>query len=139
MSGPDHPPENRFEAERWLAIVEEDLDVAAAAARLPRPGASAYHLQQAAEKLFKALLVLAGAPFRHTHDLDDLVFRLLPIFPQFAERANAVRHISIWGIAYRYPGLEDAPEPLPDSVELERMIGQLTEFAADVRRVIEEG
>jgi HEPN domain-containing protein len=51
MSGPDRliPREYRVEARRWLAIVEEDLEVAAAAARLSRLGASAYHVQQAAE------------------------------------------------------------------------------------------
>ena len=51
MSGPDRPirPENKVEARRWLVIVEEDIDVAAAAARLSRLGASAYHVQQAAE------------------------------------------------------------------------------------------
>jgi len=52
MSGPDRPiqPEHRIEARRWLLIVEEDIDVATAAARLSRLGASAYHVQQAAEK-----------------------------------------------------------------------------------------
>jgi hypothetical protein len=47
MSGPDRPiqPENRIEARRWLAIVEEDIDVARAAASLSRLGASAYHVQ----------------------------------------------------------------------------------------------
>ncbi|MGA3002313.1 MAG: HEPN domain-containing protein [Acetobacteraceae bacterium] len=123
MREPDQPagPENRLEARRWLAIVEEDIDVAVAAAGLSRLGASAYHVQQAAEKLIKALLVLAAEPFRRTHDLDDLAARLLPVYPQFAGHAEGVRHLSIWGIAYRYPGLEDAPEPLPDIEELERM------------------
>ena len=132
MSGPDRPiqPENRGEARRWLAIVEEDIDVAVAAARLSRLGASAYHVQQAAEKIVKALLVPAAEPFRRTHDLDDLAARLLPVYPQFARQAEAVRHLSIWGIAYRYPGLEDAPEPLPEIAELERMIIMLKEFAA---------
>src|SRR5580658_4017491 len=104
MSGPDRPiqPENRLEARRWLAIVEEDIDVAIAAARLSRRGASAYHVQQAAEKLIKALLVLAAEPFRRTHDLDDLAARLPLIYPQFAVQAEAVRHLSIWGVAYRY-------------------------------------
>jgi HEPN domain-containing protein len=130
MSGPDRPipPENRTEARRWLAFVEEDIDVAIAAAGLSRLGASAYHVQQAAEKLIKALLVLAGEPFRRTHDLDDLAARLLPVYPQFAQQAEAVRHVSVWGIAYRYPGLEDAPEPLPEIEELERMIGMLKEL-----------
>ena len=86
MSGADRRirPENRIEARRWLAIV----DVAAAGARLSRLGASAYHVQQAAEKLIKALLVLSGEPFRRTHDLDDIVSRLLPIYPQFVEPAH---------------------------------------------------
>lgn len=132
MSGPDRPiqPENRLEAKRWLAIVEEDIDVAIAALRLSRRGASAYHVQQAAEKLVKALLVLAAEPFRRTHDLDDLAARLLPVYPQFGRQAEAVRRLSIWGIAYRYPSLEDVPEPLPEAEELERMINMLTEFAA---------
>jgi len=139
MSGPNRPiqSEHRHEARRWLVIVEEDLDVANAAASLPRLGSSAYHLQQAAEKLLKALLVLAGEPFRRTHDLDDLTARLLPIYPQFVLQAEAVRHLSIWGIAYRYPGLEEAPEPLPDIEELQRMSHMLAEFAVVVGRLIE--
>ncbi len=133
MSGTDR----QIEARRWLLIVEEDIDVAAAAAGRSRLGASAYHVQQAAEKLIKALLVLAGEPFRRTHDLDDLASRLVPVYPQFSQQADAVRHLSVWGIAYRYPGLEDAPEPLPDIDELKRMIVTLTAFAADVSALIE--
>jgi HEPN domain-containing protein len=139
MSGPDRPiqPENRLEARRWLAIVDEDIDVAIAAVGLGRRGASAYHVQQAAEKSIKALLVLAGEPFRRTHDLDDLASRMLPLYPQFARQANALRHLSIWGIAYRYPGLEDVLEPLPDIEELERMIDMLRVFAAMVGILID--
>jgi HEPN domain-containing protein len=139
MSGPDRRirPELQVEARRWLAIVEEDIDVAAAAARLSRLGASAHHVQQAAEKPLKALLVLAGEPFRYSHDMDDLAARLLPVYPQFAQQAAAVRHLSVWGIAYRYPGLEDAPEPLPDIKELERMIHTLKEFAAAAGHLVD--
>jgi HEPN domain-containing protein len=140
MSGPDRPtrPEHRLEARRWLAIVEEDIDVAAAAARISRLGASAYHLEQAAEKLIKALLVLASEPFRRTHDLDDLASRVLPVYPQLAVQVEAVRHLSVWGVAYRYPSLEETPEPLPEIGELERMINMLTDFAAMVRVVLDE-
>ena len=78
-----------------MAIVEEDLDVAGAATRLSRFGASAYHVQQAAEKLMKALLVLAGEPFRHSHDLDDLASRISLVYPRFSPRADALRHVSV--------------------------------------------
>ena len=120
-----------------MAIVEEDIDVATPATRLCRLGASAFHVQQAAEKLLKALLVLAGEPFRRTQDLGDLASRLLPVYPQFGRQAEAVRHLSVWGIAYRYPGLEDAPEPLPETDDLGRMIVMLTEFAAMVGCLID--
>jgi HEPN domain-containing protein len=77
-------------------------------------------VQQAAEKLVKALLVLAGEPFRRTHDLDDLAARLVPVYPQFSRQAETVRHLSIWGI------------------ELERMIDMLKEFATMAGSLIDE-
>ena len=119
-----------------MTIVEEDIDVAIAAARISRLGSCAYHLQQAAEKLIKALLVLAGEPFRRSHDLDDLVSRLLPVFPQFAEQAEAVRHLSVWGVAYRYPGLEEVAEPLPTEDELRVMTALLQEFCVEVSYLV---
>lgn len=139
VSGPDQPirPDNRLETRRWFAIVEEDLDVATAAMRLSRLGASAYHVQQAGEKLIKALLVLAGEPFRSGHDLDDLASRLAPVYPQFARQAETVRRLSVWGTAYRYPSLEDEPEPLPEIEELEQTIDMSAEFAAMVGSFID--
>jgi len=139
MSGPGSPfqPENRFEDRRRLAIVEEDLDGVIAAARLSRRGASAFDVQQAAEKLIKGLLVLVGEPFRRTHDLDDLAARFFPVYPQFALQAEAVRHLSIWGVAYRYPGLEDLLEPLPDIAEPEQMIEMLRDFAAQAGKLVD--
>jgi HEPN domain-containing protein len=139
MSAPDRagPPGYRREAARWLAIAEEDIDVALAAARIGRPGASAYHVQQAAEKIFKGLLVLAGQPFRRTHDLEEIAEQVLSAYPEFDHQIEAVRHLSDWGIAYRYPGLEDASEALPEIEELERVIAILKEFAERACRLID--
>ncbi len=138
MSGPERPIplERRAEARRWLVIVDEDIDVAIAASRIQRPGASAYHVQQAAEKLVKALLVLAGEAFRRTHDMDDLLAPLLRAYPAFAGYAEAVRPLSIWSVAYRYPGLEDEPEPLPSTEELDHIIAVLRQFAAAARTLV---
>jgi HEPN domain-containing protein len=131
-------PESRREARRWLLIVEEDLDVANAAVQLPRPrhGAAAYHLQQAAEKLIKSLLILNGVPFRRVHDLDELVTRLLPICPQFAETLESLRALTVWGVAYRYPSLEDEPDPPPTTEELGRYAMLLATFATEVASLI---
>ncbi len=80
--------------------------------------------------------MLVGEPFRRTHDLDDLVSRLLPLYPAFAKQAADVRHISVWGVAYRYPGLEDVPEPLPAEDELRAMVKLLQEFHVAACRII---
>ncbi|PPQ26861.1 HEPN domain-containing protein [Rhodopila globiformis] len=131
-------PENRREARRWLVIAEEDLDVAGAAARLPRPrhGAAAYHLQQAAEKLVKSRRVLNGEPFRRVHDLDERVTRLLPICPQFTETLESLRPLTVWSVASRYPSLEDEPEPPPTAEEVDRYTTMLTRLAVEVASLI---
>ena len=73
----------RREAARWLAIAEEDLRVSRGCLKLeiPAPGSAAYHCQQAAEKVVKGLLVIAGAAFTRTHDMDELVDLALAHYP----------------------------------------------------------
>jgi len=48
-----------------------------------------------------------------------------PVYPQFAQQAEAVRHLSIRG--HR---LEDSPKPLPEIEELARTTNILKAFAA---------
>jgi len=135
---PPGSPENRREASQWLAIVADDLAAAEAVARLSSPllGVAAYHLQQAAEKLMKALLVLNSEPFRHTHDLNDLVTRLLPLYPRLAPTLNALRGLTAWSVAFRYPGLEETYGAPPSISEIERIGALLAAFAADAGRLV---
>ena len=101
MNASDAPESNdpavarREEADRWLVIVRDDIDVAMAAINLPRPraGAAAYHLQQAAEKLLKAMLILSGRAFRRTHDLDDLVDQIAPRVGRGVRSAQVSHHL----------------------------------------------
>ena len=93
-------------------------------------------MQQAAEKLAKCSLVLTGTAYRRTHDLDQLAALVRPLYPQFAPWLEAVRPLTIWGVAYRYPGVEDEAEPPPATEELERYAALLTAFAAAVRELI---
>jgi HEPN domain-containing protein len=93
----------RVEAARWLAIAMEDARVAAACLGLdpPAPGVAAYHCQQAGEKLLKGFLIVAGAEFALTHDLNRLASAAEPHFPAEQNLFEALRPLTVWGVAYR--------------------------------------
>lgn len=83
--------DRRLIALRWLSVGVEDLHIARLCldAAEPSPAGSAYHCQQAAEKLIKGLLVLADVPFTKTHDLGRLGTLAAPAYPQQAEQFAA--------------------------------------------------
>ncbi len=123
MSGPDdgaNETERRREAARWLAVAMEDARVARACLEMPQPafGIAAYHRQQAAEKLVKGLLVAAGAGFPRTHDLAELAGRRNPLLSGPDAIAEAIGPLTVWSVAYRYPGIEEDDEPEPDGAAL---------------------
>jgi HEPN domain-containing protein len=88
----DEAETRRHEAARRLGIAEEDARVARGCLRLeiPAPGSAAYHCQQAAEKVVKGLLVIAGAAFTRTHDMDELVDVALVHYPEQKPALEAV-------------------------------------------------
>lgn len=128
MSGPD-PEALRAEALRWLSRVEDDLEMVAAGVERGRLRPAAFHVQQAAEKLLKALLVLAGAAVPKTHDLDRLIRlagadRALP-----ASAADQLAALTSWATIGRYPEPEEdiAPtaEEIAEALGLLRMLEDL--------------
>jgi HEPN domain-containing protein len=134
MSGDEATERNR-EAAGWLAIAREDVRVVQACLALDPParGVAAYHCQQAAEKLVKGLLVAAAVPFRKTHDMDELADQAASRYPDCPDLLDAVRPLTVWGFAYRYPGIEDISEPVPDEPELRRILGVLERLAEQLR------
>jgi HEPN domain-containing protein len=77
---------------------------------------AAYHCQQAAEKLVKAVLVEARVAFSKTHDIGALT-GLLPESHPLKARLAGLSILSPYGVAYRYPA-EDIWE-LPSAREIE--------------------
>ena len=136
MNG-DEASERRREAAGWLAIAREDVRVARACLSLDPPayGVAAYHCQQAAEKLVKGLLVFASTPFRKTHDLDELGDLAVSHYPECQHLLDAIRSLTVWGIAYRYPGVEDISEPVPDEAELRRTLDLLERLGERLQAV----
>lgn len=66
------------EAARWLPYAEGDLRAAETLMSAPVPMiyAAAFHCQQAAEKMTKALPILYGGAVPKIHDLVELTVRL---------------------------------------------------------------
>lgn len=89
---------------------------------------AAFHSQQAAEKLLKGFLVLAGQPVLRTHDLVALAGRVGALFPTVAWLARATEVWTVWSAAYRYPS-EDIPESPPPIPELEAALNVIERLA----------
>ncbi len=112
MTEPE-PADLRSSVAGWLRIARADMEVAGACITMvpPQLGVAAYHCQQAAEKLLKGFLVLAGTDFRRTHDLEALGHAVVTAYPALEPEIAPVHAWTEWGVAYRYP---DGPEPPPD-------------------------
>jgi uncharacterized protein len=104
MNDPD-PPTRWRRVEGWIHHAADDARIARGCLGLDPPanGGAAYHCQQAAEKLLKGFLVLAGIDFRRTHDLDTLADSVLRHFPTLRALLTTIGASTAWGVAYRYP------------------------------------
>jgi HEPN domain-containing protein len=71
----------------------------------PNHDSACFHAQQCAEKYFKARLQEAGLPFPKTHDLLDLLKRLLSIEPAWTALNAQVTQLVNYAVVFRYPGL----------------------------------
>ena len=112
---PDLNAERRQEAGRWLAVASADMRVMRMCldAAEPEAGVAAYLCQQAAEKLVKGLLVVAGIGFARTHDMARLGDLAATQYPALRDLLDATGRLTAWSHAYRYPGVEEAIEPSP--------------------------
>ena len=111
MSGP--------RARLWLAQVARDRNAARNCARgeVPEVGHAAFCVQQAAEKLVKAVLIALDLPAPRSHDVDALARRLPPDFPN-RDRYIALGRFTPYATTFRYPeDDEERCEPSPEDIE----------------------
>jgi HEPN domain-containing protein len=96
------------EALRWLNFAAEDLRVARLTLVDPSVlGGSAFHVQQATEKMLKALLVAAAADFRRIHDVEELAEAAHQHWPYVVSSPFPLSRATGWYIDSRYPGLDE--------------------------------
>ena len=116
-------------AESFIELARRDL----AAARLLQvsdPGNAGFHLQQAAEKLTKAVLNIAHIPVALTHQIGALAAMLPDDHPLRADLA-AFDRFSSFGTSTRYPLPGGGMPRLPSA-------NMLAEGIADVQNLVDE-
>ena len=134
-AAPVDPAAQWAEARRWIAIADQDLRAVAICLRAEPPAmeTAAYHCQQGAEKLLKALLVAAARPTRKTHDLEELAGEVAEAHPHLATLAQSCRFMTRWGFVYRYPTEPSGEIPRPPS---DSEIGRAQAILAELRSAI---
>jgi HEPN domain-containing protein len=135
MSGGEPAPLIQWrEALRWLAYAAEDLRVAhLIAAEEGVLGGTAFHIQQATEKILKALLLAAAVDLRRTHDLEELASLAHRHWPNLVPLPFPLARTSLWYASSRYPGVEDV---LPDAREVAVALDQVDALMEAVMRLV---
>lgn len=97
--------ELRVGPEAWLATASLDLRAGRACLSVPEPvvTAAAFHCQQAAEKLVKAVLVWLGRDVPRSHDIDSLIMRVPRELP-IRDCLLPLGRFTAYATLYRYPG-----------------------------------
>ena len=105
---------------RWLAYVDQDIRVVEIAMADPSPifGPAAFHCQQAAEKMAKALLVARRADVPKIHDVEELSALLSEVDPEAGQVIKGLASVSSWYTAVRYPNVEAEFAPSSDDVRM---------------------
>ena len=114
----------------WVRKAEVDV---AAARRLceqkpPLNDPACFHCQQAVEKYLKALLQELELAVPRTHDLDDLLSRVLPKYPALMVFRASMNRMTQYAVDYRYPGIHAST----------RQVQSALRFTARVRETIRQ-
>lgn len=135
---PPVDPRQWGEARRWLARVDEDLRAADAllAATPPALGAAAFHCQQAAEKMAKAVLIALRQPPPKLHDIEELGRRIRAHDAALAEAFEEFAGLTRWYVSARYP--DAGIDEVPPAEELHDIVARLYELCRRIENLAPE-
>ncbi len=121
---------SRHSAAAWIAKADEDIDAAnlclGTGDRMVN--VAAFHTQQAAEKLLKALIAMAGIEPPRVHDLAELNDLVAGVAPDAGKLSESIETITSWAILTRYPTHGDTPPPT--SVEVADLLSLVKQLRA---------
>ncbi len=116
----------------FLDDVEGELEAATRLAQDPPVRFAAFHLQQAAEKLIKAVRLHRGLYPTADHNLSALV-AALPEGDLWRAKLEHLGPLSAFATAYRYPSPTGRLKAGPAVAELNGWISQIRALAAEAR------
>jgi HEPN domain-containing protein len=115
----------------WVYQVGRDLMSARNCARAPEPtpDRAAFFIQQAAEKLVKAILIVHGIEPRWTRDIGELTRRVPSGYPS-RRRLSQLARFTDFVVAFRYPS-EQGEDVFPSTVDIETWMVEIEGLEAD--------
>ena len=111
----------------WVKKAESDYQLGLALARRRKTlvrDQACFMFQQSAEKYLKARLEEAHLPFPKTHQLPDLIKLALPVEPLWSALLPAAGRLSVYAVAFRYPGYEATAAQMQTAAKDARAIRQ---------------
>lgn len=104
----------------WIRKAEEDYAAAQklATGKPPLRDGACFHCQQAAEKFLKALLQELGLPIPYTHDLIELLERILVKDATLKLPRPGLASLTHFAVDYRYPGKFASARQLQSALRL---------------------
>jgi HEPN domain-containing protein len=108
------------ETQEWIEKAEGDLKVARREMQTADPvyEAVCFHAQQCAEKYLKAVLEERNVAFPKIHDLVALLNSCGGMLAGLNSLKPQLAHLSIFGIASRYPGVTANQQAANDAVKI---------------------
>jgi HEPN domain-containing protein len=121
--------------EAYLRDVETDLDAARRLARPTPNRLAAFHLQQAAEKLVKAVRLSVRLPATVEHDIATLV-NGLPDHEPLRPLLEPLDDLTPYATSYRYPSVRGQLPSALAAEEIESQADAIARLAIDVRATL---
>ncbi len=128
----DSPRPDPLVISAFLDDVEGELEAATRLAQDPPVRFAAFHLQQAAEKLIKAVRLHRGLYPTADHNLAALI-AALPEADPWRTKLDHLGPLSAFATAYRYPSPNGRLKAGPAAAELNAWIAQIRALTAEAR------
>jgi HEPN domain-containing protein len=122
----------------YLDDVELDVDAAKRLIAEPPNRLAAFHLQQAAEKLIKAVRLVRGLRVTAEHNL-ELLINELPRDDSWRGKLAILEPLSSYATAYRYPSPMGKRKAGPGRDEVLIWINAIAALCAEARALIRVG